>query len=412
MGSISLSAYRIVLLFTVLPCLVKWLSGQAGRVRVADIGLLLFSLWTAISLAHAHGISAALQSSGIIFVETAGAYFLARCYIRDANDFRNMIGLVAKIVILLAPFSLYEWITASKPILAFFQTVLPTVPANLDQPRLGFWRVQGPFSHSIEFGLFCGSILALVFLVLSREQTGRRRWILTLVVFWSALMSMSSAPIAALMVQIFLIAWDWVLRRQSQRWILLGIAAFAAYLVVELGSNQTPIQFYISRFTFDAQSGWWRLAIWEYGTASVYNHPMFGIGFADWARPSWMTSDSIDNFWLANTIRYGLPALFFIAVSCLSLTFAVGLKKGLDERHATYRLAYLACMTTFFFVGSTVHFWGATYVWFVFLLGSGAWFLDIQTDRSAHTGRRARLPSDRTSRRNASGTKQNGRGQS
>jgi hypothetical protein len=334
-------------------------------------------------LAHAHGVGSALQSAGIIFVETMGAYLLARCYIRDADDFRNMISLVVKILLIIAPFAFYEWLTASKPILSLFGTVLPTVPLNPDQPRLGLWRVQGPFSHSIEFGLFCSSILAMTFLVLGRDRPSFSRWLLTVAVFWTALMSMSSAPIAALLFQTFLVSWDRALQKYSQRWVFLWGFVFASYLVIEFGSNQTPIQFYISRFTFDAQSGWWRLAIWEYGTASVSNYPWLGIGFADWARPAWMTSDSIDNFWLANAIRYGLPAFIFLAISSISLTFAVGRKRGLDERHTTYRLAYLACMATFFFVGSTVHFWGATYVWFLFLLGSGAWFLDVKPADSA-----------------------------
>ena len=66
---------------------------------------------------------------------------------------------------------------------------------------------------------------------------------------------------------------------------VLWCLGFLAYLVIKFGSNQTPVQFYISRFTFNAQTGWYRLAIWEYGSASVLNHPLFGIGFADWTRP-------------------------------------------------------------------------------------------------------------------------------
>ena len=37
-------------------------------------------------------------------------------------------------------------------------------------------------------------------------------------------------------------------------------------------------------------------------------------------------------------------------------------------------------MTAFFMVGWTVHFWGATYVLFLFLLGSGVWILDAKSE--------------------------------
>jgi O-antigen ligase len=376
LGGLNLTVYRIVLLAMIVPCLIKWAAGQAGRIRVADIGLILFSLWAGVCLTVAHGFSQALQSAGILLVETVGAYMLARCYIRSTNDFQAMIRLAVKIIILIAPFTIYEWLTSSKPILSVAGLILPTVPVNLDAPRMGLWRAQGPFSHPIEFGLFCGSMLALTFLVLGRDRPAYSRWLMAGIVFCTTLTSMSSAPIAGLLLQIFLISWNHVLQRTRSRWVLLWSLIFVAYLVVEFGSNQTPIQFYISHFTFSAQTGWWRLLIWDYGTASVANHPLFGIGFGEWARPRWMFSDSIDNFWLANAIRYGLPALLFLSVSCLSLTLAIGVKRLSDTKLETCRLAYIACMATYFFVGSTVHFWAATYVWFLFLLGSGAWLLD------------------------------------
>jgi hypothetical protein len=38
-------------------------------------------------------------------------------------------------------------------------------------------------------------------------------------------------------------------------------------------------------------------------------------------------------------------------------------------------------MTGFFLVGWTVAFWDAAYVLFLFLLGSGVWILDAETER-------------------------------
>ena len=77
---------------------------------------------------------------------------------------------MAKVIALLFPFAVYEWITGNKPILSAFSAVFPTVEITMMEPRLGFWRVQGPFPHSIVFGVFCGSIFALTLLV---AGTGR-----------------------------------------------------------------------------------------------------------------------------------------------------------------------------------------------------------------------------------------------
>lgn len=381
-GTLSLSVYRIVLVATLIPCLVMWMRGKAGPVRVPDLGLVFFCVWVALSLVVVEGIASSVQAIGIFFIETLGAYLLARCFIRTAEDFRNMVMLVSKLVIILLPFAAYEWVTGSKPILSTFGHVLPTVEVTLMQPRWGFWRVQGPFAHSILFGLFCSSIFALTHLVLGRGKNVASRWLLTAAIGGTAFLSMSSAPIAAMMMQSALMAWNWLLKGFRGRWKFLWALFFLAYLVVELGSNQTPVRFYISHFTFDGQTGWFRLAIWEHGSASVRNHPLFGIGFAEYARPSWMGSGSVDNFWLVNAMRHGIPAGVLIIATCFWLTSAIALRKGLDERLESYRTAYLICLATIFFVGCTAHFWGATYVWFLFLLGSGAWMLDAKAEEN------------------------------
>ena len=378
LGPLNLSVYRIVLLLTLLPCLWMLASGRAGRVRAPDIGLLMYCGWSALSLVKIHGAGLAVEPAGILLIETLGAYLLARCYIRDAADFENVIIFMAKIISLLFPFAVYEWLTGNKPILSAFSTVFPTVEVTMMQPRLGFWRVQGPFDHSIVFGVFCGSIFALSRLCLRADgntSSGGFRMTLTAC---ATIMSMSSAPIAGLAMQGVLILWNWLLKRYRSRWKLLWALVFAAYLVVEFGSNQTPIKFYISHFTFDGATGWYRLSIWEYGSASVLNHPLFGIGLADWARPKWMASDSIDNFWLIIAMRNGVPALVLMFGSYLWIVFSVAFREINDEKLQNYRVAYLICMAVYFFVGTTVHFYVAPYAWFMFLLGSGVWLLDVK----------------------------------
>ncbi|MDK1374014.1 MULTISPECIES: O-antigen ligase family protein [unclassified Sinorhizobium] len=390
-GPLSIAAYRAILMIALVPCVVTWLRGGAGRINAADIGVSLFCLWAWVSVAVNHGFSAAVEPGGILLVETLGAYLLARCYVRDAESFRNMTNLMVKLILLLFPFAVYEWITGSKPILSAFGFFSRTVEITMMEPRLGFWRVQGPFAHSIMFGLFCGSMIALAHFV---EGSGWRRLLAPLVA-GAAVLSMSSATIATVFLQGALISWNSFLRAYENRWKLLQLLIFAGYLVVEFGSNQTPIQFYISKFTLDRQTGWFRLWIWEYGSASVLNHPLFGIGFGDWVRPNWMAPDSVDNFWLLTAMRYGLPALIFILGSFFWIVFKVAYEKTGDEISREYRVAYLICMTTFFVGGTTVHLWAAPYAWFLYLMGSGVWFFgngnrdSVAATQSDESARRA-----------------------
>ena len=178
LGPMNLSVYRLVLLTTLLPCVFSWISGTLGF-KFPDLALLFYSVLAAAALFAAHDGSAATQSSGIFFIETMGAYLLARRYIRSAADFRGMILVVTMVVLALSPFAIYEWITGNKPLLSALRTVFPTVEVTMMIPRWGFWRVQGPFSHSIEFGLFCTSILALAHLAWGHGSSFASRWLLT-----------------------------------------------------------------------------------------------------------------------------------------------------------------------------------------------------------------------------------------
>jgi hypothetical protein len=252
-------------------------------------------------------------------------------------------------------------------------------------PRWGFWRVQGPFSHSIEFGLFCTSIVALTHLAWGHGGNFALRWLLTMMVAATAFLSMSSAPISCLVFQVVLMAYAGLLRRNSRKWLILWSIFAAGVLAAQLGSNQGAAKFFISHFTFDPQTGWYRVAIWDYGSASVLNHPMLGIGLADWERPRWMVSDSVDNFWLLTAMRHGIPALVLLLGSCIYTMVAVTTAKSADRMVEICRVAYLISIITFLFVGVTIQFSHGIYAWFVFILGSGAWFMDTKERGSAMT---------------------------
>jgi hypothetical protein len=378
-GPVSLSISRLILLVMILPCLAKLFGGTSGRIRVSDITLLLFSLWSALSLIVVHDPIFAVQPAGILFVETMGAYLVARCYIRDADDFFNMARMLFKVVAFLFPFALLEAVSGRNFLLELFAAILPSYPDAGNDMRAGLRRAQVVFEHAILFGICAGSALALTHLVLGHRVPLLQRWFKTGLVGATALLSLSSAPIAAVVVQAALMMWSALFKKSPYCWKALWCLFLAGYLAVAFGSNQPPAQFYISHFTFDPATGWHRLLIWEFGSASVLNNPLFGIGFGEWARSSWM-STSVDMFWLLMTMRYGIPAGLLLALSFFAVFLGVSFKKGLDERLIAYRTAYLIVMMAFFLVGWTVHYWGTAYLWFIFLLGSGVWILDAPVD--------------------------------
>ena len=95
---------------------------------------------------------------------------LARCYIRDADDFYNVIQLLFRIVVFLLPFASFRVLYRAE----HFARAVCSGPANVNDPpmppRSGLTRVTSVFDHPILFGAFTGSILALVHLVLGYQE--------------------------------------------------------------------------------------------------------------------------------------------------------------------------------------------------------------------------------------------------
>lgn len=389
LGSMRISIYRLVLMVMIIPCLVMWFSGRAGRIRLADICILAYALWCAVAITVVHGASYALQSAGMIFIESVGSYFLARCFIRSADDFYRMTRLLFLFVVVMLPLAAFESFTGRDIARDFLGMFYPTFPDAPTDPRWGLRRAQVVYEHPILFGVCTASILALVHLVLGYGNSTPRRWLRSGVVIGATFFSLSAGPLAALAAQFLLLVWNGTLRFIQQRWKILVSFAFAAAVVLELFSNRSLPSIFISYFSFDEGSARTRLNIWEYGTIAVMNKPLFGAGFFEWERPSWMTP-SIDMFWLIDAIRHGIPAEVFMLATFFATVLPVALKRVDDERVSTYRTAYVISMTGLFLAGWTVYFWNATFVLVIFLLGSGVWIRDVPDPGSPEGKRRRR----------------------
>ncbi len=373
-GPLSVSAPRLILLLMTPMCVFTLLSGKVGALRAVDVLLVLHCLWCVVAIGAVHGVGEAIESGGMLTIETLGAYLVARCYIRSSEDFRAAARLLFLILAAILPFAVVELLTGRKVLLDLFGAVLPTIEATYTEPRMGLTRVQGPFEHPILFGVFSASAVSLTYLVLGRSAGALRRWTMTGTVMFTALLSLSSGPLLTVMMQVALLFWNGLLKRVPARWGILWALGIVGYVALEIGSSQSVAQV-LTRFAFDPWTAFYRLLIFEYGWASVMAHPLFGTGFNDWLHPAWMTS-SIDMFWLVPAVRHGLPAAILFLLAFFAATVGLGFKKCTDERVSDCRTAYLITLAGLFIAGCTVHFWMATYLLFLFIIGSGMWMLD------------------------------------
>lgn len=379
-GPLRMSVYRILLTVMILPSLNLWISGKAGRIRTADITLLLFCLWAAISLVVNNGLTSTIQPIGISFIEVAGSYFLARCYIRDADDFYNMVRLLFIITMILLPFAIFECITGHNLLLELFATVMATQTSGVEPGRSGLSRAYLVFEHPILFGVSTGSLLALTHQVLGYQRSFLQRNLKAELVGLTAFCSLSAGAIIVIVFHGSLLFWNWILSSTKSRWkILIGLFTLT-YVSISLFAKRSALDIAAGFFVFDATSYWFRKYIWQYGWLSAINHPLFGVGLNPWERPQWMPP-SIDNFWLAIAVSYGLPASSLIMLTVFSVLFSVGFTKGLDDKLSAYRRGFLITILAYFIVLFTVALWDAAYVIFLFLLGSGVWMLDVRARR-------------------------------
>lgn len=368
-GPLRLSPFRLLLMVLLIPMLIKALSSPKGV--ATDLFLIGHGAWACVSLAMTMGVGTAIETGGVYVVETVGAYLVGRLYIKSFEDAVALAHLLLKTVTILFCIAVVESLSGSHFIREIASAVLGGPGPHHIDPRLGLSRAFTSFEHPILFGVFCASAFANCYYLIDQAEL-RFETIKHLgIIGGGTFLSLSGGPYTALIFQIVLMAWDRITYGFNGRWKLFIGLGLAAWTALSLLSNRSPVLVFVSYLTFSAQSAYNRVHIFHYGTAEVGRHPLFGIGLNDWVRAPWM-SDSMDNYWLLTTVRYGLPALILLlATICM---IARGLMAQ-AARHPRLKHAAKAWLTTFagyLIAGLTVHFWNALMVQFFFFLGCGA----------------------------------------
>lgn len=388
-GSLRLSPYRLLLIATFIPCLVSWLSGSMGRIRLPDIFILLTALWATVALFSVHGVNGGLETAGIFVIETFGTFLFAKRYVRDIFALQLVVKCLVVMVVLLLPFAVYENLTGSQILIKLFDTVFSVFEYGPNELRHGLSRAQATFEHPILFGTICSSAFALSFYVLGGTSRLMGRLAPGLVAI-ATFTSLSSGALLSLAVQGVLIVWDKVMAGVTRRWMIFGTLVILAYSAVGLLSNRSGLEVFVSYLTFDAHNAYIRMHIWHYGMESVRNYPIFGIGLHDWERPGWL-GGSMDNFWLVNAVRYGIPGFAFLLCGLASVCFGLGRIRKLPFQAAQCRKGLIITLCAFAVAGITVHFWNAIYVLLIFLLGSSMWLFEYG-NRSGAVANTQRVP--------------------
>lgn len=376
LGFIRLSPYRVILVATFIPLIISWLTGRCGRIRAADIFLLLFCFWTVIATLANHGIGQ-LEFAGIFFIETFGAYLIGRRYVQNLGDFVRVTRVLFTMMLVFIPFAALEGVLA-KPVYApIFSLFGKTISYAGYDPRLGLDRAQVAFDHPILYGVFCASTFSLLFFSPRKNKPGnsgmRRAWASVAATFFS----LSSGAFVPILLQSGLIIYNWIFRSYAARWKIFAGGLAVMYVVIDLGSNRTPFQVFGSAIAFSGSTYYWRVLIFQYGIQNVWADPLFGFGLSpNWVRPSFMVTSTVDHFWLVMAMRYGVPGFLLMFGAYVAVIVALVRAKITSVVSANQRSGMVFTLLSVGIAITTVFLWNATYVFLMFIFGAGLWLAE------------------------------------
>jgi len=249
-------------------------------------------------------------------------YFAVRMIIRNKQQY---LALLKGILIIAAPVAIigfYQCLTGKNPVGFFKEYGAWETSTYVPISRIGFFRADVVFSHSIMYGLFfamfgpvCAGIL--------HSAKGHKTlcWIGLALMGVGVFSSMSSGPMLAALLAIFFI----MLYRWRKYWKPVVIIIIIMCGSVEIMSNR---HFYdvLGGFTLNPATAWYRsklmdVALFEGGMSG---HWLAGYGYN--ADPGW--KDKIDgrdhtdivNHYLLVLSRFGLVGLVpFLAMVICSL---------------------------------------------------------------------------------------------
>lgn len=376
LGGINLPLYRVFLIISIVPSLLHIVKSSNRGLGSADLFLLLNFFWVFVALSVNHPMPSIIESTGSYFLEAVAAFWLGKAACGNRKEFMRVFKHVSIILILIFPFVLFQSLTGKNIILDLFRNIFPILPPSMESQRLGLFRAHASFPHPILFGVFASFALALTALTFRRLK-----FFSVPIMGLSTFFSLSTGPLLIFVLQVIFLTWNALLSRMKNRWWIFLVCFLVTYAVVDVLSNRTPFHVFVDYMTLNSGSAYNRILIWEFGTAEVARHPVFGIGFNDWNNPGWM-SDSMDNFWLVLAVRYGLPGFLFFFAAFLTIFIKACRRRFPDDpRTADIRLGWCLSLLAISIAGTTVHFFGAVFPLFLFLWGTGAWFYERQPAR-------------------------------
>jgi hypothetical protein len=386
----STGKYVIVPLF--LPAIIVFFVGLIkGRRRIlaCDFFILATALWMVAAEIEASGtLSMATASDAIAF---EASYMVACAYIFGEEAFLEFTRALKVVAIALILLSMLDTLSGqflvSNAAVALFRGSNAGLPQIVhgggDLHRVLFGieviRATSTFSHPILFGTFC-TLAAALFLYSEKSLFLRAFYVVACL--GGCILSISSAPLFAFVIVIFAYSYDSVLQRHSWRWKVFWVTLCGSLCLVVLSVDR-PLGFLFNHFTFNPETGYYRLLIWTSAIQYIAMAPLTGDPFL-WTSDE-ILGNSVDSIWLVLSLKYGLPVVLLLLVATVTACVSIGRRGNVpsydfDMRNMCTGLSLVLSM--FVFIGLTVDFWDSLWMFWGMCIGVRASLLEYRQRRA------------------------------
>ncbi len=381
LGTLNLSTYRVLLLMLAPWVFWQLIVHRKFNWQSLDSLALLVCIWPFIALNFNTDVVTAVESGGVLFLETFVPFFAARLLIYKYEHLVSLSKTLLLVASLMALFALPEAITGTPYIHELASLVSGNSFTHSPESRLGIWRSYGPTDHPIILGSICASAIPIGFAISRRRNLYKS---MTALSVSGVIASASSGPLLSVVAQISLYTWSRLTRGKHYKWWLLVFLILATYATIDVLSNRDPLRVMFSYLLFNEHNGYVRYNMWlnSFYLAGQSAHSFFvGYGFSTemmslldnmfWSQ---LMSASVDSYWMVLLLRYGAPMLALSALWII-LIFRANIRNYRRHRLNRERAliqAWLITAISLSLVACTVHFWGSTASLFFIVMGATA----------------------------------------
>lgn len=377
-GPLLVTPTRLFLILMAVPVIAVSLSQH--RLQSEDAFFIAFVLWVFMAYFYKRGL-AGVEIIGQNFLELVVSYCVARSYLTDIAQFRKLALVLSLVVAALGILAIPEGILHYRYLHEIPEMFTGFYYYISDDTRIGLLRSASTFEHPILFGLFCAAMFTFAWYTFT--STAARIFHLVMTIMATAL-SLSSAALLILTMQLFLVGFEWLTRGFKKRTLVFGSMVGLTIFGIEMASNSGVVKLIGRYLTFNPHTAYYRVLQWEHSIDDVMRKPFFGINLEEWTRPHWMT-DSIDNNWLFMALNSGLPAvaLLWTAMIIIAVKLYKKKRRTADVGYQRLYMAWLIGVMSLFLGAWTVALFGKMQPIFMFFVGIGAAMTRLPEDDSS-----------------------------